>query len=318
MAETTAIQQQQQQKPKPPALIDVIKSKQASFAEVATKYLSPERLTKLAIVAVTKTPDLAKVPPMEIVAELINCSRLGLEPNVEGGRWLLPFKRRDKDGGERWELVAVTDYRGLIDIARRSGEVLSIHADIVREADEDPTRGGIWEHWVDAGGSTLVHLRHRRARGERGAMLGVYAVVKLKNGEVQAEYLELEKVNAAKSRSRGADSKFSPWQNDFEAMAKKTAIRRLYNLLPKTPEISAAREVLAEEEAGDHGQVVETTATPVAPAASRTASVKAKLAAKAAPAQEAAEVPDDELGRRPLKVQDYTDQGHEEPEEDVA
>jgi recombination protein RecT len=265
--------------PKPVSLAETIKAKQASFADVATKYLTPERLVKLALVAITKMPDLQKVPAQEIVAELINCARLGLEPNVEGGRWLLPFKR-GSDDGTRYELVAVTDYRGLIDIARRSGEVLSIHADIVRAND-------VWEYWVGSDGPTLVHLRHVRATGDRGAIAGAFAIVRLRNGEVQAEFLTTEQINDAKSRSRGASSKFSPWQRDFDAMAKKTAIRRLYNLLPKTPEIQAAREVLADEDGADRAEI---DVTP--PPGTRTASVKERLAAKvgrpvAVPAPEA-------------------------------
>lgn len=267
------VQKQAIQKPdaQPASLIEIIKAKQSSFADVATKYLTPERLVKLAIVAITKMPDLQRVPAQEIVAELINCARLGLEPNVEGGRWLLPFKR-NTDGGTRWELVSVTDYRGLVDIARRSGEVLAIHSDVRRAND-------LWEHWIDAGGPTLVHLRHQRAEGERGDILGAFAIVKLKNGEVQAAYLTLDEINGAKSRSRGADSKFSPWQRDWDAMAKKTAIRRLYNLLPKTPEIQAAREVLAEEDDGDRAAEAAIDVTP--PSGSRTESVKARLAAQA-------------------------------------
>jgi len=272
MSTPAAIQQQKAPTHAPASLAEVIKAKQASFAEVATKYMTPERLVKLALVAISKMPDLQKVQPLDVVSALIDCSRLGLEPNVEGGRWLLPFKRNGDDG-TRYELVAVTDYRGLIDIARRSGEVLSIHADVRREND-------FWEYWVGSDGPTLVHLRHRRAEGERGDLLGAYAIVRLKNGEVQAEYLTLQQIGAARDRSRGASSKFSPWNNDFDAMAKKTAIRRLYNLLPKTPEIQAAREVLSSEDESDRADTAIDVTPP--PSSSRTESVKAKVAARLA------------------------------------
>lgn len=292
MAQAAAKSEQQIQKqaPAPVSLIETIKAKQSSFADVATKYLTPERLVKLAIVTVTKTPDLQKVPAREVIAALIDCARLGLEPNVEGGRWLLPFKRSDGEH-THYELVAITDYRGLIDVARRSGEVLAIHADVVREAD-------LWEHWIDAGGETLVHLRHRRGEPEeeRGEILGAYAVVKLKNGESQAHFATLAEINASKGRSRGASSSFSPWQRDFEAMAKKTAIRRLYNLLPKTPEIQAAREVLAAEEERDRAdEALDVTPAPPPTSGSRTAAVKEKLAQKAA--KPPAETPEEEQER---------------------
>lgn len=291
MAPTTTQQKPTAIQPRPAAtsLADVIKAKQGSFSEVATKYLSPERLVKLALVAINKMPDLQKVPAGEIIAELITCARLGLEPNVEGGRWLLPFKR-----GERYEVVGVTDYRGLIDIARRSGEVLSIHADVRRAQDE-------WEFWVESGGPTLVHLKHRRLEDDeqRGDVLGAYAIVRLRNGEVQAEYLPLAKINEAKGRSRGASSDFSPWNRDFEAMAKKTAIRRLYNLLPKTPEIQAAREALAEEDERDRASDM---TVEVPPAAARaTDRVKAAVAQKLG---KPAPAPSDEPAKR-LTVEDH-------------
>lgn len=266
--QTTAIQ-------KPPAktLEDIIKDKAPSFADVATKYMSPERLVKLAQVMVSRTPDLRKCNPLSVVAELITCSRLGLEPGVEGGRWLLPF-RQGKGEDARYEVVGVTDYRGLIDIARRSGEVIAIHADLRRTND-------LWEFWIDAGGPTLVHLLHRRAEGERGDILGAYAVVKLRTREVQAVSLTLDEINATKARSKSAKSDYSPWNTDWASMACKTAIRRLYNLLPKTPEITAVREVLAEEDERDRADAA-IDVTP--PATSRAEAVKAKLrAAQATP-----------------------------------
>jgi recombination protein RecT len=238
-----------------------------AFKSVSTQYLTPERMVKLALVMISKTPDLRKASVLKVVSELMTCARLGLEPGVEGGRWLLPFKN-NKTG--EMDVVGVTDYRGLVDIARRSGEVLAIHADI-RKAND------LWENWIDAGGATLVHLRHRRAETDRGLTVGVYAVVKLKNGEVQAIYLTKDEVDATRSRSRGAKSEYSPWSTDWDSMAKKTAIRRLYNLLPKTPEITAAREVLAEEDAEDRETDVTPSSTPIT-----AASLKDKLRAKAA------------------------------------
>lgn len=272
-------------KTQPPqtTLAQLIQQKMASFADVATKYLSPERLVKLAQLAISKMPDLQKVPATDIIAELINCSRLGLEPNVEGGRWLLPFKRHGKNGGpDRYELVAITDYRGLIDIARRSGEVVAIHADMRHAKDR-------WEYWVDSSGETLVHLKHEIADGARGDMMGSYAIVKLRGGEVQAAYLTMDEIAEAKESSASKDSQYSPWQKRFPSMAKKTAIRRLYNFLPKTPEIQAAREVLAEEEDRERAfDAIDVTpgtldTTEEIPATT-TDRIKGKLAARTRPA----------------------------------
>jgi recombination protein RecT len=263
---TTAIQQPAK---KPMNLLETIVASKDRFALVSTKYLTPDRLVKLAQVMVSKVPDLQKCSIQSVLTELMTCARLGLEPHVEGGRYLIPF-RQGQGENARYEVVGVTDYRGLVDIARRSGEVLAIHADVRRAND-------VWEYWVDASGNTLVHLLHRRAEGERGEILGAYAVVKLKNGEIQAEYLPLDQVNAVKARSKSAKSDYSPWQTDWEAMAKKTAIRRLYNLLPKTPDIAAAQEVIAEEDEQDRVAAAKDVTPPPQP----TAGLKEKLRTKA-------------------------------------
>jgi len=254
-------------------LEQTIQEKLPSFREVATRYLTPERLVKLALVMVSRVPAIRECSQLSVVSELMTCARLGLEPGVEGGRWLVPF--RNKKAGTT-DLVGITDYRGLIDIARRSGEVLAVHADVRREVD-------VWEYWIDASGATLVHLRHQRAEGERGVIKGAYAIVKLRNGEAQAAYLPLDEINAIKARSKSARDGGGPWNDDWEAMAKKTALRRLYNLLPKTPEISDARAALADEDEHDRAEA----AIDVTPSAADRPALKDRIKAAAGQTQDA-------------------------------
>jgi len=228
---------QRQAMTKTQVLAEAIAARRESFAAVATEYLKPDRLVKLAQACIARNPLLAECETGSILVELMACSRLGLEPNEAGGRWLVPFKN-NKTG--KYEVQGITDYRALIDIARRSGVLAAVHADVVRQGD-------LWENWISSDGNTLVHLRHQVAE-ERGEIRYVYAIAKLKNGEVQTSVLTLADVTRAKSKSRGSDNSSSPWQNEWDAMAKKTALRRLFNLLPKTPEIQKVREELDREE----------------------------------------------------------------------
>jgi recombination protein RecT len=221
-------------------LAEAIAARRDSFAAVATEYLKPDRLVKLAQACIARNPLLAECEASSILVELMACSRLGLEPNEAGGRWLVPFKNNHTD---KYECQGITDYRALIDIARRSGVLTAVHADVVREGD-------LWENWIASDGPTLVHLRHQVAQ-ERGEIRYVYAIAKLKSGEVQTSVLTLADVTRAKGKSRGADSNSSPWKNEWDAMAKKTALRRLFNLLPKSPEIQKVREQLDLEEPED-------------------------------------------------------------------
>lgn len=218
-----------------------IQQKLASFAAIQTRYLTAERLVKLAQVIVTRTPKLAECSTLSVIDALMTCARLGLEPSEPGGVWLVPYKVK-----ERMVCQSIVDYRGLLDVTRRSGEIAAVHADLRYETDA-------WEFAVDTASPVLVKLRHVPAEGERGTVRGAYAIAKLRNGECHAVYLTVEQIEKFRARSRGAESEYSPWVRDWDAMAKKTACRRLVNLLPRTPEVQALREVLTREDAAPEG-----------------------------------------------------------------
>lgn len=254
------------------ALANLILAKRSTFEAVATKHLKPERLVKLAQVMLGRTPKLLKCAEtiqgqMSLITALTKCSQLGLEPNEPGGIWIVPFDHKDKKTGQvlYTEAQTIIDYRGAIDVARRSGQIAAVHADVVRANDvfEPPE--------TDTSSPVLVKFRHRPAEGERGDIRGAYAVAKLSNGQAHVSYLTLAEITAFRSRSRSKDS--GPWQSDWNAMACKTACRRMVNLLPKTPEIQELREALAEEEAADEGEAILALPPPT-----KIEAIKAKLA----------------------------------------
>ncbi len=225
------------QQPRGPvqALAKAISDRMPAFQAVATKYLTSERLVKLAQVVVAKNPALAECSTLSVLDCLMTCARLGLEPNEPGGVWLVPFKG---------VCTPIIDYRGGIDVCRRSGQIAAVHADIRYEKDE-------WLYAIDTTGNNLVNLRHKPAEGDRGKLLGAYFVAKLDTGQCQAAYLTEQQIDQFRARSRADRSGFSPWKTDWNAMAMKTAVRRGINLLPRTPETQALREELTKEDETD-------------------------------------------------------------------
>jgi recombination protein RecT len=213
-----------------------IQTKAASFHQVSTKYLPADRLVKLAQLTISRTPLLAQCSTVSVIESLMVCARLGLEPNEAGGVWLVPFKTK-----ERYVCTPIVDYRGALDVARRNTSIHAVHADIRYEADQ-------WTFAIDTTSPTLLRLTHVPAEGERGNVLGAYFVAKLAHHECQAVYLTLEQIEKSRAASKGADSDYSPWKRDWEAMAKKTAIKRGVNLLPRTPDVQMLREALAQED----------------------------------------------------------------------
>lgn len=213
-------------------LSDTILSRRDAFAAVATKYLPAERLVKLAQLAVSKNPDLVECTTLSVLECLMMCARLGLEPGEPGGIWLVKFKTI---------CTAIIDYRGMIDVARRSGEVVAVAADIRKANDVF--------HWeIDTTAATMLSIKHKHADGDRGAMVGAYFLARLKSGEYQGAYLSKDEVDTFRKRSKADAKGFSPWQTDYEAMAMKTACRRGVNLLPKTPELQQLLSELKQED----------------------------------------------------------------------
>ena len=240
MTEPTAVPQPTAVPKKPAGPVQTlalaIATRQSSFAQVATKYLPADRLVKLAQLVISRNPKLAECSTLSVLDALMTCARLGLEPNEPGGVWMVPYRVKGK-----MICQAITDYRGMLDLARRSREIAAVHSAVRFEAD-------LWDFGIDTGAPTLVKLRHTPAEGDRGEPIGAYFVARLTNGQCQAVYLTREKIETAKSRSMGADSEFSPWQRDPEAMWCKTAVRRGINLLPRTADMQELREAMARED----------------------------------------------------------------------
>lgn len=188
------------------------------------KHLQPDRFVRVALTAMTRTPKLANCDKASFFNALLTLSQLGIEPDGRNAH-LIPFENR-KRGVTECQLII--DYKGLVELAMRSGNVANIHADKVCENDIfEFDRGTITKHKVD----------FRQARGKAYAY---YALVRFKDGTEKCEVLTLEEVEAIRMRSRASAS--GPWVTDFDEMGKKTAFRRLSKWIQLSPEFREALE----------------------------------------------------------------------------
>jgi len=215
----------------------LLKQKSGEIAKMLPKHLNAERLLKVAQIAATTTPDLAKCDVASLVGAIGQCAQMGLEPNtVLGHAYLVPFntKRKDASGGERWvnSVQVIIGYKGLIDLARRSGQIVSIAAHEVCQADKFDLVYGLDEK-----------LNHTPAMGDRGEVIGFYAVAKLKDGGHCFEFMSRHQVEAIRDGSQGyqrakklGKESAHPWSAHFVEMGRKTAIRRLAKFLPLSVE----------------------------------------------------------------------------------
>lgn len=212
------------------------------------KHLTADRLARIATTEIRRVPALAQCNPESFLGAVMQCAQLGLEPsNGLGHAYLIPFGNgKDKKGRSNVQLII--GYRGMIDLARRSGQIVSLSARAVYEGDEFSYQFGLNED-----------LKHIPADGENGgALTHVYAVARLQGGGVQFEVMSRKQIEAVRAQSASAKLGSSPWHTHFEEMAKKTVIRRLFKYLPVSVEIQRAVGLDEQAEAGkdQHNEVL--------------------------------------------------------------
>jgi recombination protein RecT len=260
-------------------------------------------------------PDLIKADPALVFRELAGLAGLGLLLDPQLGEAYLIIGWNARAG--RHEPQRRVGYRGLIKLARQSGEVKQIYAHEVCQND----------HFICKLGTEKVLEHKPDVFGDRGPIVGYYAVVKYSDGTTDFEPMSVADVHAIRDRSdawkafKAGKIKSTPWSTDDPEMSKKTVMRRLCKRVPQSPELA---EALAIEDRAE-GYLVEDR--PVAPVnakseldrfAGKTIEGEAvrtdqKPAQSNAPSQPIeVEEPTDDVGDPP------TESGDDEPVEDIV
>lgn len=208
---------------KPKNIKDWLQGKQFEDAvrKALPSHLAPERFIRIALTAIMKTPKLAECSKESLFKALLDLSSLGLEPDGRRAH-LIPFENRKKN---IVEVQLIIDYKGLIELAKRSGEVESWRAELVCQNDEFSWENGKVSHKVNW-------------LAPRGEALAVYSHVKNNKQIDDYEVMTLDQVDRIRARSKAKDS--GPWVSDYEEMAKKTVIRRHSKRLTLSPEFIEA------------------------------------------------------------------------------
>lgn len=181
------------------------------------KHMTADRMARVALTAINKTPKLLECTKESLMAAIMTCSQFGLEPDGRHAH-LIPY-------GNQCQLIL--DYKGLVALMRRSGDVSDIHADFVGSNDDFDYCFGT--------GSQLKHKPNLKSRGEP---IAFYSYVRLKDGSESFEVLGIEEVDSVRKRSRAGNN--GPWVTDYNEMGKKTAFRRHSKWLPLSTEVMDA------------------------------------------------------------------------------
>lgn len=195
-----------------------IKQMESGIAAALPSVITPERFTRIVLSAISSNPQLAQTTPQSFLGAMMTAAQLGVEPNTPLGQaYLLPYRNNKKGVTEcQFQL----GYKGMIDLAYRSGQVSTIQAHVVFSNDEFEYSFGL-----------DPVLKHVPAKSDRGEPVYVYAAFRMKDGGYGFEVMSMEDVRAhARRYSKAYDS--GPWKTNFEEMAKKTVLKRVLKYAP--------------------------------------------------------------------------------------
>jgi len=217
----------------PQTIAGFIEAMKGEMARALPKHLNPDRLARIALTEVRRTPRLAQCTQPSFGGALMTCAQLGLEPGVTGEAYLIPRKngRLSRNAGrDIYEVQLTIGYQGMAKLFWQSPLAKSLDAQAVYENDDFEYEYGL-----------NPALRHKPSLGDRGAAVAYYSVATLTNGGFAFTVMSRSDVEKIRIRSNaGTGDGESPWKTDYDEMAKKTALRRMFKLLPKSPELARA------------------------------------------------------------------------------
>lgn len=225
------------------------------IAAVMPREMNEQRLYQMFVSAINREPKLAECTVESVLSCFMRCTSLGLEPsnvNGLGMAYILPYGNKNYRTGQK-EATLIIGYKGMLTLARRSGDLQSIHAQAVYEGDE-------FEYWEDEHGQHFKFRANRNAEHDPAKLTDVYVNAQLTNGGFVFEHMTRAEVDAIMRRSPSASAKATPWKTDYEAMALKTVIRRSFRYLPVSTE--AQHAVTADESTPDYSDLLRPTFPP--------------------------------------------------------
>lgn len=230
---TKALEVQQQ---KVASVRQMLERNQGAIMAALPNHMDASRFLRIALTQFQKTPKLLDCTPESFLGAVMQAAQLGLEPDgVTGMAHLIPY------GGK---VNFQPGFQGLMELARRSGDISQIVPRCVYEGDDFDYSYGLDK-------DLLRHVPSER--NEPGALTYVYCIVRLKDGSSRFEVWPAARIEAHAQRYSQAykqKRKDSPWITHFPQMAMKTLVVAALKYAPKSIELQKA--IGLEEMAQSH------------------------------------------------------------------
>lgn len=204
------------------ALKALIKKNLDMFKMALPKTITPERMMRIAMTAISMNGRLASCTQTSFFGSLLTAAQLGLEVNTPLGQaYLIPY---DTKNGLLCQFQL--GYQGMLELAYRTGKFKRIKACVVYRGDEFRYSYGL-----------NAVLEHKPSASDDP--IYVYALYELINGGVDFEVWTWQRV-MEHGRRYSKSFNNGPWKINPEEMAKKTVLKALLKYAPKAVELSEA------------------------------------------------------------------------------
>jgi recombination protein RecT len=224
---------------------DVLMKLRPQILAALPKHLDPDRLLRIVLTAVRRTPALMSCSRESVLAAIMQAAQLGLEPDGNLGlAYLLPY-------GNQCQLIV--GWKGLIELARRSGLVANITAHCVHYGDFFEYELGLDTKLRHIPADVLEMPQYARERSiaddlrreqilgalagsRKSDLVAAYAVVTMKDGTRQFRVVTRKFVERIRAMSQSRNSGASPWNQWEDQMWEKTAVKQVLRFVPLSPE----------------------------------------------------------------------------------
>lgn len=221
-APVTAVTQQK----KPQTLQDYVQRMSGQIKLALPANLTPDRFQRIVLTAISSNPKLQECSPTSFLGAMMTAAQLGVEPNTPLGQgYLIP--RNSRNGVE---CTFQLGYKGMIDLAYRSGNIATIGAYTVHANDEFHAQFGL-----------NPDITHVPALTDKGDPIAFYAYYRTKDGGFGFDVMSVEDVreHAKKFSDSVKRGWTSPWDTNFDEMAKKTVLKKVLKYAPLSTEVAS-------------------------------------------------------------------------------
>lgn len=205
---------------KPATLMDFVVAFKDEIAQALPRQISADRMVRIVITALRRDANLRNCTKESFLGALMTAAQLGLEVNTPAGEaYLIAYKQ---------ECTLVLGYQGIVKLFWQHPQAKHIDAQAVYDGDDFDYAYGL-----------DPFLKHKPApdgrRGDR--VTHYYAVATLQGGGSAFVVLSPDQVKALRQGKVGPKGDIA---DPMLWMERKTALKQMLKLLPKTVELQAA------------------------------------------------------------------------------